>query len=204
MLVGHRPADGQEAAREIRAVLFQFLDVWQQLVSVQREQRGVVEQRAVNATDVRPLHMNIFISTRAQRLLCHEVIEHARVLHLRQAYDRTAHVGQHVGAHVSEGARHVAQFVLIFHLPPSVCPVGQVFVVVLPLVVACVKQVLLVVEADTIDTELFLPVCEDRRETEQKDQYFSHNFILFLFVRTCISEFGDKVNKKSSYTTNPE
>ena len=97
--------------------------------------------------------------TLLQRLLFAEVGQTLVVLHLCHADGGTSHQRQHVGAHLRERPRHVAQLVAVLHARPFVLAVGQILIVVLTGIVAGVEQVLKIIETDGINRE-FLLLCQ--------------------------------------------
>ena len=155
-LAGQFARHGEEAAGEEGAVFGLAHHVGHQTLRLLREELRIVEQGAVDAAAVGSLDVGKGIATLGQGLLPYEVFQHAAVLHLAQTNDGTTHMRQHVGAHVGQCARHVAQLVAVFQPIPFVGAAGQKVIIFFAGIVAGVKQILLVVEAHGIDAHLLL------------------------------------------------
>ena len=155
-LAGQLARHGEEAAGVEGAVFGLAHHVGHQALGLFCEQLRIIEQGAVDAAAVGSLDVGKGIATLGQGLLLHKVFEHAAILHLAQSNDGASHMWQHVGAHVGQCARHVAQLVAIFQPIPFVGAAGQKVVIFFAGIVAGVKQIFLVVEAHGIDACLLL------------------------------------------------
>ena len=113
-LAGQLARHGEEATGVESAVFGLAHHVGDQALGLFFEQLRIIEQGAVDAAAVGSLDVGKGIATLGQGLLPHKVFQHAAVLHLAQTNDGTTHMRQHVGAHVGQCARHVAQLVAVF------------------------------------------------------------------------------------------
>ena len=114
------------------------------------EEAGIVEQTAVHAAAVGPIHMDELVAALGQCGLGHEVGQRASGFHLGHTDDGGA-VGQFVGTEFGEHLGHIAQFVGVLHRAPLVLAFGEVFPVVAANRMDGVEEVFEVVEGHTIE-----------------------------------------------------
>ena len=120
------------------------------------EERGIVEQRTVytslvGALDVAELHI-----TRLERLLGTEVCKHTGILDLAHSDNGATHIGEHVGTHIGKRLGHILQFMRIFQAVPTVTSIGKKFKIAFAFIMDGVKEVLLIVEANSVNQQFLL------------------------------------------------
>ena len=89
-----------------------------------------------------------------KRRLCGEIFQHVGILNLRQTDEGAAHIRQHIGTHIGKCARHILEFIGIFHTIPSLS--REILIIILTGIMTGIEEVLLIVE--TYSIHLKLPV----------------------------------------------
>ena len=153
VFVGQRTADNEEStcSATLLDVILLLIYIRYELDVANGEQRGVVDQAAVDTTLVGTFDVTELEVAGFQGLLIAEVGETLGILDLGDSNGSTANHRQLVSTHISQYAGHVAQFVRVLHACPLVTTLGQILVVVMAFIVACVKEVLEVIKTNGVN-----------------------------------------------------
>ena len=146
--------NGEETTGHEGRILGKLLYIRHQPGILNREERRIIEQRTVDASLIRTLDMAELHVSSLERRLRGEIFQHVGILNLSQADEGTAHVRQHIGTHISKCARHILEFIGIFHTIPSLS--REILIIILTGIMTGIEEVLLVVETNSI--YLILPV----------------------------------------------
>ena len=111
VLASHLTADGKEATGAEERVLLLGGHIRVEPISLDGEERRIVDKGAVDATAVGTLDMAELVSALAELRLGTQVGKATVVFHFRHANRGAAHAGEHRRAHVAKGASHVVQLV---------------------------------------------------------------------------------------------
>ena len=135
------------------------------------EHAGPVEQRHVHATTVGTVEMDDLEVGLRNLGLDHQVLEDVAVLDLAHAQHGVPDLV--VLLHCPDDRGHVVELLGVFDIRPLVFAVGQIFIVVLALVVIGVEEVLEVVEADHVVAAAALRLCGhgQRRPQDEGGQH---------------------------------
>ena len=117
---------------------------------------GIVDEGTVNTTEVRTLEVNILVASLLHARNGHKVVESLVVLHLAHT-NHTGSVRQSVCSQITENASHIGKLVGILVFVPMIGTIGQEVIVVLVCIVACVEEVLQIVEG--YGMKRLLPLC---------------------------------------------
>ena len=126
VFVGQRTADNEETtcgATLLDVVLF-LIYIRYELDIANGEQRGVVDQAAVDTTLIGTFDVAELEVAGLQGFLIAEVGETLGIFDLRDSNGGTSNHRQLVGTHISEYAGHIAQFVRVLHACPLVTTFG--------------------------------------------------------------------------------
>ena len=94
----------------------------------------------------------LHIASLQRRLSC-KIFQDVGILHLGKTNKCTSHVRQHISTHISKGSGHILQFVGILHTIPSLG--RQIFIIILTRIMTGIKEILLIVESNSIYLKLF-------------------------------------------------
>ena len=134
-------------------ILCQLLHIRNQLHILHRKKSRIIKQRTVDASLIRTFDMAELHIASLQRRLGSKVSQHIDILHLGKTDEGTTCIRQHIRTHISQGTRHILQLTRIFLAIPSLS--RQILIIILAGIMTGIKEVLLVVEANGIDLELF-------------------------------------------------
>ena len=153
VFVGQRTADNEETTRgtTFLDVVLSLIDIRYELDVANGEQRGVVDQAAVDTTLIGTFDVAELEVAGLQGFLIAEVGETLGILDLGDTNGSTTNCRQLVGTHISQYTGHVAQFMRVLHACPFVTTFGQILVVVVAFIVACVKEVLEVIKTNGVN-----------------------------------------------------
>ena len=171
---------GQEATRMISTV-FRLIYIRLQKRLFRCKETGIVYQRTIYTTLVRPFYMDELHSTCFQRRLFHQILHHTAVLNLRHPDDRRTDIGQLVCPHLRQYSGHVLQFREILHSVPFHSPVRQILEIVFPLVMNGIEKIFLIIKPNRIHAEfLLLGTCRRKQQHEQAHNH-KHSFHKMFF-----------------------
>ena len=149
-----------------------------------------VKQGHIDASPVRTVIVHDLVVRVGDLLLAHKILKHMAVLNLAQAQNRVESLV--LVSHRLDHRGDVAELAVVPRVSPAVCPVGEIFIVILALVVVGVEEVLDIVEADDIPPRALVPLGAGRGGHNQKQQsgikYFSqtHISLVLLFMNMSV------------------
>ena len=126
-----------------------------------------VKQGHVHASSVRAVIVHNLIIGVGNLLLADKVLKHVTVLHLAEAEDRV--VSLVLFRHGLDDGRDVVEFAVVAGVSPTVGSIGEIFIVILALVVVGVEEVLDIVEAYDI-ASCALAIFGARRGGDDEEQ----------------------------------
>ena len=134
-------------------ILCQLLHIRNQLHVLHGKKSRIVKQSTVDASLIRTFNMAELNIARLQRRLGSQVSQYIGILNLGKTDEGTTYIRQYIRTHISQCTRHILQFTRIFLAIPALG--RQILIIILAGIMTGIKEVLLVVEANGIDLELF-------------------------------------------------
>ena len=153
IITRHLTSHREEATGIKGRILCQLLHIRNQLHVLHGKKSRIVKQSTVDASLIRTFNMAELNIASLQRRLGSQVSQYIGILNLGKTDEGATCIRQHIRTHISQGTRHILQFTRIFLAIPSLG--RQILIIILAGIMTGIKEVLLVVEANGIDLELF-------------------------------------------------
>ena len=134
-------------------ILCQLLHIRNQLHILHRKKSRIIKQCTVDASLIRTFDMTELHIASLQRRLGSKVFQYIGILNLGKTDEGTTCIRQHIRTHISQGTRHILQLTRIFLAIPSLS--RQILIIILAGIMTGIKEILLIIESNGINLELF-------------------------------------------------